>query len=131
MFCVRNRCYLVYEGHMESQNEQENKAWKVQRTENEGQHGFNSQQHRKLGQSSCGDGGKPFGADRTICQRVDRGHSTGPGEISGGILRQLISRSRDRLAKLEEQVKAEIDEIQLLESALKRLKSLSGESEDE
>lgn len=63
--------------------------------------------------------------DRAVCQGTDEGLATRRSSATGGILRQLIARCRIRLAKLEEQVKEQVDEIYLLESALKRVESIS------
>lgn len=113
---------------VEMRNEQEDQAWEIRRAKNESEYGFNSQQYRTFRQSSYSDRRESIGTDRAICQRITREPSTGRGNVAGGIIRQLISRSHDRLAKLDEQRKAELEEINFLESALKRLESLSSES---
>lgn len=67
---------------------------------------------------------KPERVDRAVCPRYYKGSTPRRSGITGGILRQLIFKSRGRLAKLEEQVKEQIDEIRLLESALERVESI-------
>lgn len=69
-------------------------------------------------------GYKPKRIDRAICQRANEGRAAGRGSATGGILRQLIARCRIRLAKLEDQVKEQIDEIYLLESALEKVENI-------
>lgn len=106
---------------MQSENEQEDQAWEICRAKIESQFGFNPYKYRDTGQPSRADGCESFRSDRAICQGITGGYSTRASTVAGGIIRQLIARSRNRLAKLEEQKKAELEEIQLLESALKRL----------
>ena len=115
---------------MTIQSEQKDKTRQVRRTEAEGEHGFDSQQHRHSGRSSGTDGHKSIRSNRTVCQRTYRRHCTGGSDTAGGIVRRLISKSLDRLAKLKEQVKEETNEIQLLESVLKRLEIIEAERED-
>lgn len=109
---------------MQSENEQKDKAWEICRAKIESQFGFNPYKYRDTGQPSCTNGCESFGSDRAICQGTTGKYSARAGTVAGGIIRQLISRSRNRLAKLEEQKKAELEEIQLLESALKRLEEI-------
>lgn len=73
-------------------------------------------------------GNKPERVNRAIRQGIDEGSASRRGSGAGGILRQLISSGLDRLAKLEEQHKAQLDEIQLLQSALQRLESISDQT---
>lgn len=66
---------------------------------------------------------KPERVDRAVCARLDERPATRRSSATGGILRQLISKARSRLARLEDQVKEQVDEIRVLESALERLES--------
>lgn len=106
---------------MQPENEQEDKAREIFRAKAESQLGFNSYQYRNIRQSSYSNGCESLGSYRAVCQGITGEYPARASEVAGGIIRQLISRSRDRLAKLEEQKKAELEEIHLLESALKRL----------
>lgn len=115
---------------MTTQNGQKDKTRQIRRAETESEYGVDSQQHRHPGRASGTDGYKPIRGDRAICQGTYRRYSTGASDCAGGIVRRLISKSLDRLAKLKEQVKEETNEIQLLESVLKRLEIIEAESKD-
>lgn len=79
---------------------------------------------RNIGFKSRNFRHKPERVDRAVCQRHHEGSTPRRSGITGGILRQLIFKGRSRLAKLEDQVKEQIDEIRLLESALERVESI-------
>lgn len=110
---------------MRAENEQENyETWQIYRAEGASEFSIDSFQYQNFGQSSRTDGCESFGSDRAIREGTSGEYSTRASSVAGGTIRQLISRSRDRLAKLNEMRKAEIEEINLLESALKNLEQM-------
>lgn len=100
---------------MDIQNGQKDKAWQIRGAEDEGKYGSNSEQYRKLGQSGSTDGSESLGGNRAVCQRLDRGYPARRNETAGGILRHLITQSRNQAARRREDIRRFQDEAQELD----------------
>jgi hypothetical protein len=108
------------------------KARRLQgRTEKKGQYLSDRVEYPESRQSGDGSGIKPIRGDREIRQRSNGECKPSASEADGGVISQLLSEERERLARLYTDLRMQEERIELLEATLIRLNEISESTEDE